>query len=106
MNKPLDVTRAYSLLNVKRYDTELRKIEGMATTPTTDRVGDIVEPKGVSFKNPLPLLWQHNHGQPVGEVKFAKPTEKGIAFEAQLADPAKASSVTLRERLLEAWDSI
>src|SRR5262245_47161779 len=45
--------RAYSLLNVKRVDTELRKIEGMATTPTTDRMGDIVEPDGVEFVNPL-----------------------------------------------------
>jgi len=100
------VQRAYSILNVKRVDPELRKIEGIATTPTADRMGDIVESKGIDFKNPMPLLWQHNHDQPVGQVKFSKPTDKGIAFEAQIADPAHATSTALRERLLEAWDSV
>src|SRR5215831_9129456 len=106
MTKPSMRTRAYSVLNVKRVDNELRKIEGMATTPTTDRMGDIVEPLGVTYKNPLPLLWQHNHDQPVGDVTFAKPSEKGVAFTAQIADPAKATSPTLRNRLMEAWDSV
>jgi len=98
--------RAYSLLDVKSVSTELRKIEGMATTPTTDRMGDIVEPLGISYKNPLPLLWQHNHDQPIGEVKFGKASENGVPFVAQIADPEKTSSPTLRNRLLEAWDSV
>ena len=37
-----------------------RMITGVATTPTPDRVGDIIEPLGVRFNNPLPLLWQHD----------------------------------------------
>ena len=46
------VERAYSVLDIKRVrDDDLRIIEGMATTPTTDRLGDIVEPLGVTFKN-------------------------------------------------------
>src|SRR5215831_5983240 len=106
MNKPMEKIRAYSILSVKRVSDELRKIEGMATTPTTDRMGDIVEPLGITYKNPLPLLWQHNHDQPVAHVKFAKPTEKGIAFEAHIADPDKATSQALKDRLLEAWDSV
>ena len=107
MNKPLEnANRMYSILNVKKVDATLRKISGIATTPTTDRMGDIVEPKGVIFKNPMPLLWQHNHEQPVGEVRFGKATDDGIPFEAQVADPNDAESSNLRERLLEAWDSV
>lgn len=96
--------RAYSILNIKSVDDERRIIRGMATTPTPDRMGDIVEPLGVKFKNPMPLLWQHNHEQPVGHVKFEKPTESGIAFEASLAKTDEPG--TLKNRLDEAWQSV
>ncbi len=36
-----------------------RTIRGTATTANVDRAGDVVEPMGVEFKLPLPLLWQH-----------------------------------------------
>lgn len=98
--------RAFARIDVKRVEPELRRIEGIATTPTTDRVGDIIESEGVQFKNPMPFLWQHNHDQPVGWAKFGKATKSGIPFEAQLADPAKVESTTLKERLMEAWDSV
>ena len=39
-------TRAWSVLTVKSVDAEQRTIEGIATTPTVDRIGDIVEPLG------------------------------------------------------------
>lgn len=96
--------RAYSLLQVKSYDEEKRTISGVATTPTTDRVGDIVEPLGVKFKNPTPLLWQHRHDQPVGKVRFDKPTAKGITFTAEIAQTDEPG--TLKDRLDEAWQSI
>lgn len=98
--------RAYSILQTKNIDATQRRISGLATTPTPDRMGDIVEPGGVQFKNPMPLLWQHNHDQPVGEVRFGKATDEGIPFDARIADPSKAESNTLKERLLEAWDSV
>jgi hypothetical protein len=47
-------------------------------------MGDIVEPLGVKFKNPMPLLHQHDSEKPVGTVKFDKPTKDGITFTAQL----------------------
>ena len=72
--------RAYSVLNIKRFDEEQRVIEGMATTPSTDRVGDIVEPMGAKFATPFPLLWQHKSDQPVGHVEVAEPTPEGIKF--------------------------
>lgn len=98
------MTRAYSLLAVKAVDENKRVIRGVATTPGVDRVGDIVEPLGVSFKNPLPLLWQHQHDKPIGTVKFDKPTKDGISFTAEL--PEIAEPGTLRDRIEEAWQSI
>jgi HK97 family phage major capsid protein/HK97 family phage prohead protease len=98
------MNRAYSVLDVKSVDEEKRVIRGVATTPTPDRMGDIVEPLGVSFKNPMPLLWQHQSDKPVGTVKFDKPTKDGIAFEARLPYPTE--SATLIERVTEAWESV
>lgn len=96
--------RAYSVLEIKSVSEDKRIIRGIATTPAVDRVGDIVEPMGVSFKNPMPLLWQHNAEKPVGTVKFDKPTKDGITFEAEL--PTIAEAGTLRDRIEEAWQSV
>jgi HK97 family phage prohead protease len=98
--------RAYSVLSVKSIDEEKRIIRGIATTPTVDRVGDIIDPMGVKFTNPLAFLWQHQHDKPIGSVRFDKPTAKGIGFEASIAHPDTVESVTLKDRLQEAWDSI
>jgi HK97 family phage prohead protease len=98
------VQRAYSLLTVKAVEDEARVIRGIATTPAVDRVGDIVEPLGVKFSNPMPFLWQHNHDQPIGTVTFDKPTKSGIAFEAKL--PRVEEAGTLKDRIDEAWQSI
>jgi HK97 family phage prohead protease len=98
------MNRAYSLLTVKAVEDDKRIIRGVATTPTVDRVGDIIEPLGVTFKNPLPLLWQHMHDKPIGFVKFDKPTKDGITFEAEL--PVVEEEGALRDRIEEAWQSI
>lgn len=98
------MNRAYSLLTVKAVDEEKRIITGVATTPEPDRVGDIVEPLGVKFKNPMPLLWQHKSDKPVGLVKFDKPTEDGITFSATL--PTVNEAGALKDRVDEAWQSI
>ena len=96
--------RAYSLLHVKALDAERRVISGIATTPEPDRRGDIIEPLGVSFTNPLPLLLFHDTERPVGSVTFKKPTKDGIAFDATIALIEEAG--TLRDRVNEAWQSI
>ncbi len=98
------VHRAYSLLTVKAVDGERRLITGTASTPTPDRMGDIVEPLGVSFKTPLPLLLYHDSRKPVGWVKFQPPTKDGVAFEARL--PVVEEPGTVRDRVEEAWTSI
>lgn len=96
--------RAYSFLQIKSVSDDRRIIRGMATTPRPDRVGDIVEPMGVEFRNPLPLLWQHQHDKPIGTVKFDRPTGDGITFEAEI--PTIEEEGILRDRIEEAWQSI
>lgn len=98
--------RAYSVLEVKSVDEDKRIIRGMATTPSVDRVGDIIEPDGVQFKNPMPLLWQHKHDQPIGHTTFGKPTKAGIPFEAEFVHPDAVKSESLKDRLQMAWDSV
>lgn len=98
------MNRAYAVLEIKSVNDGDRVIRGVATTPTPDRMGDIVDPLGVTFKNPLALLWQHRSDQPVGTVKFDKPTKDGITFEATIADVDEPG--TLKDRLDEAWQSV
>jgi HK97 family phage prohead protease len=98
--------RAYSVLSVKSIDEDKRIIRGVATTPSVDRVGDIIEPEGVKFENPMPLLWQHQHDQPIGHTTFGKPTKSGIPFEAEFVHPDAVESATLKDRLQMAWDSV
>lgn len=96
--------RAYSTLTIKSFDEDQRVIEGIASTPSTDRHGDIVDPMGAKFSLPMPLLWQHNHDQPVGMVETATPTPEGIPFRARIAKIANAGR--LKDRVDEAWDSV
>jgi len=76
--------RAYSTFVVKSADEATGIIEGIASTPSTDRMGDVVEPKGAQFTLPIPLLWQHRSGEPIGHVIAAKVTEAGIEIKAQV----------------------
>lgn len=99
------MSRAYSVLTVKAVDEEQRIITGTATTPTPDRMGDIVEPLGVTFaKDGVPLLWQHRSSEPVGRVKFSKPTKDGVEFTAKL--PKVEEPGRLKDRVDEAWQSV
>lgn len=100
------MNRAYSLLEIKSVDDDEYVIEGIASTPTPDRYGDVVEPMGAKFSIPMPLLWQHRSNQPVGEVEFAQPTKDGIPFRARIRKPSEFTSQTLQERALEAWESV
>lgn len=100
------MTKAYSTLQIKSVtDTDdERIITGIATTPSTDRDDDILEPTGAKFALPIPLLWQHNHNQPIGEVIQATVTDKGIEIVAKIAKIADDGK--LKERIDEAWQSI
>jgi HK97 family phage major capsid protein/HK97 family phage prohead protease len=96
--------RAWSTLIVRSMDEDKRTLTGIASTPSTDRMGDIVEPKGAEFKLPIPFLWQHDSRQPIGEVTRAKVTSEGIEVTVQLARTDEPG--VLKDRLDEAWQSI
>lgn len=95
--------RAYSTLEIKEM-TEVdgkRVFKGIATTPTADRTGDIVEPLGAEFKLPIPLCWMHDSTDPVGWVTAAKVTKSGIEIEGEVANLPEPPS--LKDRLDTAW---
>ncbi|WP_295802152.1 HK97 family phage prohead protease [uncultured Microbulbifer sp.] len=96
--------KAYSLMQVKAVDDEKRIITGMATTPTPDRVGDVVEPAGAVFRGPINLHLYHKHDLPVGNVEFGKATKTGIPFTATLPHVIEAGNV--KDRVEEAWHSV
>lgn len=98
------MNRAYSFLEIKAVDDEARVITGIATSPQVDRSGDVIEPMGVKFQNPLALLWQHEHDKPIGTVVFDKPTAKGVTFTATIAKVDEPG--TLKDRVDEAWQSV
>jgi HK97 family phage prohead protease len=76
--------RSWSVLTVKSIDDELRIVRGIASTPSTDRSGDIVEPLGAKFSLPIPLLSQHDRASPIGAVTSATVTADGIEIEAHI----------------------
>lgn len=79
------MNKAFSQITIKSVDEDAGIIRGIATTPSTDRAGDIVEPMGAEFSLPLPLLNGHDAKDPVGEVFEAKATPAGIEFSARIA---------------------
>src|SRR5262252_211714 len=99
-----DRFQAYGLLHVKTIEEEQRIIHGTASTPMPDRMGDVVEPLGITFAKSVPLLLYHDTKRPVGSVAFDPPTAKGLTFQASL--PRVAEAGTLRDRIDEAWQSI
>ena len=100
------MSRAFSTFKIKSVtDTaEERIITGIASTPTPDRDSDVIDPKGAKFALPIPLLWQHNHNQPIGEVVEATVTDAGIEITAKIATITDEGA--LKNRIDEAWQSI
>lgn len=94
------MNRAYSLLNIKSVDEEKREIEGIASTPTPDRMEDIVELEGMEFKVPMPMLYQHNSRQPIGQIVAARKTKDGLIIRAKVAAMGIAAYID------EAWSVI
>lgn len=91
-------------LTVKSFDVEQRTVSGIASTPEPDRMGDIVEMSGVTYRNPLPLLMHHDKTQPVGRATLQAATAEGIPFTATLPDILDPGAV--KSRVDEAWHSI
>lgn len=102
--RAVETTRVYSVVDIKELDDEKREFTGIATTPATDRMDDIVEPMGGEYKLPISLLWQHDRYLPVGIVVRAKATKKGIEITGRI--PKIDQPAGLAARLEEAWQSL
>ena len=96
--------RAWSTLDIKSVDTEQRIIEGIASTPSPDRGGDVMEPSGAQFRLPMPFLWQHQ--DPIGEVFAADVQPDGIHIKAKISQLDAKAPASLKARIEEAWHSI
>lgn len=96
--------RAYSLLTITKADADQRIVEGIASTPQVDLVGDVVEPRGGHWKMPVPFLHQHDHAAPVGWVEHLEAKADALHFRARLAKIAEPGK--LRDRLELVWDEI
>lgn len=78
------MNRALVRFEIKALDDDARTIEGWATIPEVDRMGDIVLPKGAEYELPIPFLLDHDHSQVVGEVERVQVSDKGIKFWAHI----------------------
>jgi HK97 family phage major capsid protein/HK97 family phage prohead protease len=98
--------KAYSVLSVKAVSQSagVVTVEGIASTPTPDRMGDIVEPLGAKFSLPMPLFMHHDSSLPVGRVVHARATKDGINFRAEL--PIINEPGTVKQRVDEAIHSL
>ena len=85
MKAATTMQRAYSTFTIKSVDEATGIIEGIASTPSTDRMGDVVDPEGAHFTLPIPLLWQHRSGEPIGVYTTVKEDTIGLHVEGKLA---------------------
>lgn len=96
--------KAFSAIVIKGINEETREIEGIASTPSLDRVKDSVKPLGLTFPKEVPLLLHHKHAEPVGTTTFGAPTAKGLPFKAKVAKVDEPG--TVKDRTDEAWHSV
>ena len=78
--------RVFSL-DIKSLDPDRRTFAGIASTPALDRQGHILDPAGITFTNPVPLLLHHDQKQPVGWVTLRAAAD-GIYFDAVVSSHA------------------
>ena len=87
------MNRANMRFEIKALDDDARIIEGWASTPDEDRMGDIVVPTGAKYALPMPFLLDHDHELAVGEVDTVEITDKGIKFKAHIKKIAEDGEV-------------
>jgi len=92
-------------MTVKAVNEDERIITGIASTPSPDRDGDIMEPEGAKFRSDTPFLWQHDRSQPIGTCT-PKMVKGGLEITAKLVKPTPDMPSQLVARLDEAWASI
>jgi len=99
----METKRAYAVLEIRAAGMRdgRRTFEGIATTPTPDSYGDVIDSEGAEYTLPMPLLWQHDASDPIGWVTHATASKKGIEIRGEVADIPDAGE--LKTRLDTAW---
>lgn len=95
---------SFAVIEIKAMDDERRVIQGWATTPEIDRMGDSVNPMGVKVAKDIPLFLYHDSKLTVGRARLGKATKEGIPFEASI--PKVQEDGRLKERVDEAWQML
>lgn len=100
------MNRAWSTLQLKAVDDKggKRRFTGIASTIKTDRMDDVVMPKGARYKLPFPLLWQHNSKDPIGWVTAVRTTDRQIEVDCEVHDEPEDGE--LKKFLDKAWQQI
>lgn len=75
-----------------------RIVRGIASTANVDRHNETVNPRGIAWKLPVPLLANHDHRAVIGRVTELTATNTELRFVAEL------SRVT--ELARQSWDLI
>jgi len=99
----MNLIRAYAQLDIKAAEQSngKRVFRGIASTPTTDSYGDVVESQGAEVDFPLPFLWMHDSRDPIGWITSAKASKTQIEVEGEVADIPEDGE--LKQRLETAW---
>ncbi|MGK0703679.1 phage major capsid protein [Yokenella regensburgei] len=101
----MKLKRACTLMTVKSVNEDERIITGIASTPSPDRDGDVIEPEGAKLRSDTPFLWQHDSSQPIGTCTPVL-VKEGLQITARLVKPTPDMPSQLAARLDEAWASI
>ena len=103
-----EIIRAYSTFEFKALPDigGKRRFTGIASTPSTDRMGDIVEPRGMEIKIPTPLLWQHSTWEPIGWVRAARVSDKGVEVDCEVAEIDPNDSAELKAEIDKRWTQL
>lgn len=95
------LVRSWARLEIKSFDDKTRTFEGIATTPNTDRMDDVVEPKGAEFTLPISFLKGHRSDTPIGLITEVKVKSDGIHVKGYVENVD--APPTLKERLDVTW---
>jgi HK97 family phage major capsid protein/HK97 family phage prohead protease len=99
----MPLERGYAVLDVQSTASKTRTFTGLASTPDLDTQNHIVDPAGVRFRNPVPLLFHHDQTQVIGSARLIKVAD-GIQIEATI--PTLDEPGPLKTRADEAWQCI
>ncbi len=93
--------RLWTGFQIRSMDEDRRIIEGIATTSDEALDGLILETRGIEFKLPIPFLYRHDDGQPLGNVIAAKVADNKIDVTIQIARAGTATFIDEKWRMIK-----